>query len=181
MRDRPDLRRQYPSLFTHGVWGPVRVQFVLSDQLPTDLAISNVNIVPFVGDRVIVLRLSNGMVEMPDGTLEPAEDYLQAARRELLEEAGAVPSSFRPIGYWRCFSSAPTPFRPHIPHPEYARLVGVSEVARVGPPSNPPGGEDVIAVEMLSLNEAADQFATHHRPDVAELYRLAASLRRGAD
>ncbi|HEV2107242.1 MAG TPA: NUDIX domain-containing protein [Thermomicrobiales bacterium] len=136
------------------------------------------NTVPFVGDQVLVVQLDNGQVEMPGGTLEPGEHYEEAIARELVEEAGAEPRSFSPIGYWRCFSTAPSPYRPHVPHPTFARLVGISDVLIVGPPSNPEGGERVVSVDALSVPEAAERFIAGGRPDIAELYRLASAIRR---
>ena len=71
------------------------------------------------------------------------------ARRELLEEAGAQLLTFELFGAWHCRSSAPAPYRPHLPHPESYRVVGYGEVALVGAPTNPPDGEQVIEVACV--------------------------------
>lgn len=39
----------------------------------------------------------------------------------------------------------------------------------------PPGDEQVIAVECVPLEEASQRFLTADRPELAELYRLAAA------
>ena len=52
--------------------------------------ISNVNRVPFKADRWLVLRFQTGEWEVPGGTLEPGESYLDTISRELIEEAGAT-------------------------------------------------------------------------------------------
>ncbi len=178
MTSEQELHRRYPSLFAPAMWDPLHVQFILDEGVPSGAPIANVNTVPFLGDHVLVVRLDNGRVEMPGGTLEPGEHYEQAIARELMEEAGAELRSFSPVGYWRCFSTAPSPYRPHVPHPTFARLVGISDVLIVGPPSNPEGGERVVSVDALSVQEAAEHFIASGRPDLAELYRLASAIRR---
>lgn len=142
--------------------------------------ISNINIVPFVGSRWVVLKLEDGSLELPGGTCEPGEHYLETAQRELLEEAGAKLHKFVPFGVWECHSSAPKPFRPHIPHPVFHRLVGYSRVELVGTPTNPDHGEQVAAVLLLTLEDLQVRFTNAGRSDLAELYTLAADLRQRA-
>ena len=64
---------EFPNLAKpfHWAWGPIDGQFEL---LPDDLdesLISNVRIVPFVGDMSVVIRFDNGDWDHPGGTLEP--------------------------------------------------------------------------------------------------------------
>jgi 8-oxo-dGTP diphosphatase len=154
----------------------MRAQFENLDMLPPHL-ISNVNVVPYVGDQWLVIRLENGNWEIPGGTLEPDESYLDAARRELLEEAGARLLTFQIFGAWKCISEAPKPYRPHLPHPEFYRLVGYGEVELVGLPLNPSDAEQVASVELVTLDEAARRYRSVGRDDLAELYLLAAAMR----
>jgi 8-oxo-dGTP pyrophosphatase MutT (NUDIX family) len=175
-KDAVSLAGHYPNLFQRLIWDSLQVEFQLLDtDLPSPL-IANVNIVPRLGDRWLILRLSNGDWEIPGGTLEVGEDYLAAARRELLEEAGARLLSFELFGAWRCFSLAAKPYRPHLPWPESYRVVGVGEVELVGQPENPIDGEQVIAVEAVSLATAMKCFLSIQRPDLAELYHLASRI-----
>jgi 8-oxo-dGTP diphosphatase len=154
----------------------MRAQFERLDMPPPHL-ISNVNVVPYVGDQWLVIRLENGNWEIPGGTLEPDESYLDAVRRELLEEAGAQLLTFQIFGAWKCISEAPKPYRSHLPHPEFYRLVGYGEVELVGLPLNPSDAEQVASVELVAIDEAARRYRSVGRDDLAELYLLAAAMR----
>lgn len=85
--------------------------------------------------------------------------------------------AFVPFGIWECHSSAPQPFRPHIPHLEFHRLVGYSAVELVSAPTNPSDGEVVAAVLQLTLGEIQERFAAADRSELAEFYTLAAHIR----
>jgi 8-oxo-dGTP pyrophosphatase MutT (NUDIX family) len=166
-------------LFEDIRWGTVSARFERITQPPPDALISNVNVVPFVGARVLLIQLEDGSCEIPGGTLEAGERYLDAARRELLEEAGARLLDYTPFGAWRCHSSSPQPFKPHLPHPDFFRLVGYGSVELIGQPTNPADGEQVVAVEIVTVDEAAARFVASGRPDLADLYWLAARVREG--
>lgn len=174
------LASQYPHLFNEVIWpwGPIRAKFALLEQAPPDDLIANVNIVPRAGDDWVILHLSDGAWEMPGGTREPGETYLDTIRRELREEAGAELVSFRLFGAWHCFSLADEPYRPHLPFPEYYRLAGLGEIELTGKPENLAGAEQVIAVERVPLATAVIRFNSLQRYDMAELYQLAATIIR---
>ena len=167
---------EFPHLFRQVNWGTIRCTFELSISLPQSHLISNINLVPFVGDRCVVIMLQGGQWEIPGGTLEPGEDHMDCLRRELLEEAGASLVTFQAIGYWHCLSSSPKPYRPHLPHPESFRLVGRGQVQLVSEPLVSAGAERIVAVDVVTVEEAYERFASIDRLDLAELYKVAALL-----
>ena len=175
--DKIGIQSNFPNLFGSTSWGTVTCRFEPLNEIPPLNLISNVNLVPFNEDRWLVLRLQTGEWEIPGGTLEPGESYSDAIRRELMEEAGARLMTFEPLGAWHCFSTAPKPYRPHLPHPEFYRLVGYGAVEITSSPENPEGGEQVASVEFVPIEEAVQRFRDINRFELAELYQLAARVR----
>ncbi|MCA0455137.1 MAG: NUDIX domain-containing protein [Chloroflexi bacterium] len=172
-----DLASLYPHLFNVFTRGTVEMQFHLLQAPPPDAMISNVNLVPFVGDKWVIIQVDNTFWELPGGTREPYEPHTETLRRELLEEAGARLKDYRSLGAWLCHSSSPVPYRPHLPHPDFYRFVSYGEVELVGKPLNPSDAEQVTCVELVTLDEAVRRFHSIDRDDFAELYTLAAWAR----
>lgn len=171
--DVKDIKAQYPHLFNRATWGNSHVRFTLLDDAPADTLIGNVNIVSRSGSNWVILQLEDGSWEIPGGTLESGEKYLDTARRELMEEAGAELLSASVIGAWDCLSMASKPYRPHLPHPHYYRLVLCGDVRIVGAPLRLPGAEKIAAVDVCSLKIIIERFSSLGREDLAELYELA--------
>jgi 8-oxo-dGTP pyrophosphatase MutT (NUDIX family) len=167
-------------LFEDTRWGTVSAQFARLEQPPDDALVSNVNVVPFIDENVVVVRVETGEYEIPGGTREAGESIVETIARELREEAGARLLDYTPFGAWRCFSSREKPYKPHLPHPVFYRLVGYGNVQLVSVPTNPDDGEQVVSVEVVTVEQAAERFTGCGRPDLADLYRLAARLRDGA-
>lgn len=172
---------QYPDLFAPARWGSVAVQFVRLDEPPPAELIANVNIAAYTAGGWLLLELTSGLWEIPGGTREPGESWQDALMRELLEETGARLVTRRVIGAWACVSSAERPYRPHLPHPRFFRCVLLGQALPVGRPQRPPGGEDVKAVHELRLAEVVERLRGINRPDLADLYRLAAALRAAGE
>lgn len=169
-----DLQQQFPHLFLPCYREPVHMCFELWQEPPQDALISNVNLVPYVGDKWVIIQVDNYYWELPGGTREPHEPHPDTLRRELLEEAGASLKTATPLGAWHCYSNAVRPYRPHLPHPEFYRFVSYGEVEIVGQPLNPHNAEHVTAVDLVRLEEAVKRFRSIGRDDFAELYILAA-------
>ena len=150
-------------------WAPhIRWEFEFTDTAPPLNMISNAHLVPRVGDRWLIVRSASW--HLPGGTIEPGETLAELLARELMEEAGAQLGPWTVIGCMRCHSSAPEPYRPHLPHPISYRVIASGEVEIVGPPTNPPDGEQVSEVDLVDLDEA-------QRRAGDDFYRLANYLR----
>lgn len=170
-------KQEFPTLTDVIDWGPVRSNFTITDKITNLSLVSNVSIIPCVGDHYVMIQLENGKWELPGGTLEPGEHYLDGLRREVMEEVGAELLDYRLIGEFFCESNAEQPFRPHIPHPLFIRLLGYGEVRLVRKPLNPEDGEQVTAVEVVDIAEAVRRFQSIERHDIAEMYKLAHRIR----
>ena len=173
-----ELQSRYPNLFREAVHGAIRSRFELIEEAPPEHRIANINIVPRIGNCWLVIQLEDGRWEVPGGTLEPGEAHMDAIRRELAEEAGAELQSFRLFGAWSSHSMSAVPYRSHLPHPDFYRLVGVGTVRIVGEPEAPADGEQVANVECVPIDVAVDRFHSSGRRDLAELYELAQELDR---
>ncbi len=175
-----DLSQRYPHLFSEVVWPwePVRAEFMLLETLPPVNLISNVNIVPHIGEDWVAIQLEDGTWEVPGGTLEPGEGYLDTIHRELMEEVGAQLLSCQVFGAWKCYSLTAKPYRPYLPFPQYYRLTLYGEIKILGSPTNPSVGEKVINVELASLETTMGRFRAQNRHALAELYQLASDIIR---
>lgn len=133
-------------------WGPVRATFV-SGLEPPDELVANVHAVALLGDQVILVRGSEGW-ELPGGTREEGETVSETLRRELIEEIGGSVIAATALGFWRCQSSALRPYRPHIPHPEFAILVVAARVGALSPPTGWGNEEGHSAIMLASVDDA---------------------------
>lgn len=155
--------------------------FLPETTLPPISCVQSVNVVPFVGESCVVIGPKDGSMTLPGGTIEPGESFLAAARREVLEEAGAAIRSLSLIGTWACHSEDVMPWREHLPHPDFLRLVFWGEVTIVSAPLNPADAEQISRVELLGVDAAQRRLRAAGRDDLADLYALAGNLRcRGA-
>ncbi|WP_207085082.1 NUDIX hydrolase [Nocardioides sp. S5] len=128
-------------------------------------------------NEVVVCRSAEGWRFLPGGTREPGESLGGLARRELLEEAGAV--LVGPVVQFsahRADSERDRPYRPHLPHPRCYWAYAVARVRVAGPPANPSDGETVVEVLTLPAPRAADYLDAGDDPIHADVLRHADAL-----
>lgn len=156
-----EFENKYPELFNEVTWpwGPTRAKFISLDELPASQLISNVNIVPQVGDSWLMFQGEDLFWDVPGGTLEEGENFVDTF-----------------FGAWRCYSLASKPYRPHLPHPEHYRIVGVGRVKVIRAPTNPSDGEKILTVATVALREAVQRFEASGRFDLSQLYQLASEI-----
>ncbi|UFS98562.1 NUDIX hydrolase [Nocardia huaxiensis] len=155
-------------------WGGLDVQF--SADLPPDHLITNIHVISFVGDRIVLCRDDRDIWIVPGGTREAGESVQDCIIRELAEEAGATlagPATW--IGAHHAISDHPAPYQPWQPHPRKAWLWCTAEVALTGTPTNPQGAEQILEVRAFALDEAL-RFAETDGPHMPELLTFATEL-----
>jgi 8-oxo-dGTP diphosphatase len=144
---------------------------------PDTTRLQSVNMVPFVDDRVIVIALASGEIMLPGGTRESGESLLETITREMREETGYAIRSCHPFAVLECISYDGRPWRDHLAHPEFERLVCLGEVNAGSLPTNPEDAEQIARVEVMDAPDAVALMQEANRPELADLYRLAADIR----
>jgi 8-oxo-dGTP diphosphatase len=150
------LAARHPLLFAPQTWRFGGIEALFSVEPPPDELVTNVHVIGFVGDRLVVCRDERPVWFLPGGTRDAGESVRRCADRELMEEAGArLVGPLRGLGAHHLLSGLPGPRPPHHPHPETAWLWCAAEVELVGPPTVPEGGERVVEVRLAEPAEAA--------------------------
>jgi 8-oxo-dGTP diphosphatase len=143
-------------------WPEVQVWAAYTETIPSDDLVQSVHVIALTGNaEIFICKDKMGNVFLPGGTREPGEPISHCAARELREEAGlTISGGIRWFGAHLADGYKSTPYRPHLPHPKKAWLWGVCFAVQDGPPTNPPGAEQVVSVMKLPLNEASTVMST---------------------
>ena len=173
-----DWSARVPRLFA-----PARVDYANVDLGFTtgpfdDALVSRLHLVAVTGPgELIVCTSVQGWRFLPGGTREPDESLGELVARELLEEAGArlVGHELTLFGAHVADSLDPEPWRPHLPFPRALWAYGACRAEIVGPPTCPPGGEQIVDVLTMPAAEAVD-FLEGYEPMSADVVRLAIAM-----
>ena len=173
-----DWPSRFPRLFeeTYVDYADARIAYS-SGVAPDDL-VARLHVIAVTEQHeVVVCRSAEGWRFLPGGTREPGESLRELARRELLEEAGAVlEGPVIQFSAHRVASEREHPYRPHLPHPLAYWAYAVGPVRVAGPPANPPDGETVVEVLTLPAQQAAAYLDAGEDPIHADVLRHADEL-----
>jgi len=170
-------RERFPELFREVLvdYAGCRIAYTTA-AVPPEL-VSRLHLVAVTPEGlVVVCRSDRGWRFLPGGTREPGESLDDLARRELMEEAGAVLcGELRHFSAHAADSTREEPYRPHLPHPRAYWAYAVAAVRVVGAPTNPIDGETVV--EVLTLPPAlAAQYLADEESLHADVLRHAIAL-----
>jgi 8-oxo-dGTP diphosphatase len=167
----------FPDLFRESYvdYADCRIRYT-TEAAPDEL-VARLHLVAVTADgKVVVCRSKQGWRFLPGGTREPGESLHDLARRELMEEAGAVlEGDLRYFAAHVADSNRDKPFRPHLPHPRTYWAYATAQVRLVCEPINPEDGGTVVEVVTLCPTAAADYIEDHDQVH-ADVLRHAVAL-----
>jgi 8-oxo-dGTP diphosphatase len=177
MRGHERWAVRFPVLFKQSYVAYADCRIRGTTQSPPDHLVSRLHVVGVTpAGTVLVCRSEQEWRFLPGGTREPDESLDHLLRRELMEEAGAVLRDEPRLFFSHVARSGrPEPYRPHQPHPRAYWSYAVVGVRVVGPPTNPPEGENIVAVLDLEPDDAA-AYMDVHDPVHADVVRLADAM-----
>lgn len=174
------MSARFPLLYAPQRWDWAGIDARFSTDLPADELVTNVHVVGFTGDRIVVCRDSRDVWILPGGTREAGESVRDCVARELAEEAGArLAGSLTWIGAHHCVTDKPVPYRPHQPHPRKAWLWCSADVTLDSAPTCPADAEQIVEVRAVGKAEAKRLLRTDALW-LPELIELAAQIRETA-
>lgn len=173
-----DWHTRFPRLFEEAYVGYADARIAYSRGVAPDELVARLHVIAVTEqNEVVVCRSAEGWRFLPGGTREPGESLGELARRELLEEAGAVlVGELLQFSAHLVDSERDHPYRPHLPHPRACWAYAVGPVRVAGPPSNPPDGETVVEVLTLPARQAAAYLDAGEDPIHADVLRHASAL-----
>lgn len=170
-------RMRFPDLFRDDYvdYADCRTRYT-TEGAPEEL-VSRLHLVAVTNEsKIVVCRSAQGWRFLPGGTREPGESLYDLARRELMEEAGALlQGGLRYFSAHVADSQRDQPYLPHLPHPRAYWAYAIADVRVVGAPINPIDGETVV--EVLALPPpAAAAYLERHDPVHADVVRHAEAM-----
>jgi len=112
---------------------PNTVEVVVSSQLPPIHLITSAFAFAFSGQSLLFARLAARGWQIPGGHVEPGESPVDAVCRECREEAAALLSDPRLLGYERIHLACPRPPQYRYPYPDSYQVFYVTGVDRLLP------------------------------------------------
>lgn len=173
------LADRYPILHTPSRWEWGGMDVVFSTDPPPDELITNIHVICFAGDRIVLCRDDRDVWLVPGGTREAGEAIEECVIRELREEAGArLVGELHWLGAHYATSDREEPYKEWQPHPHKAWLWCSAEVVVEDSPTSPDDAEQILEVRAVSFEEAI-RLAGTDGAHMSELVRLAVELRGG--
>jgi 8-oxo-dGTP diphosphatase len=166
------LQDRFPLLYAPQRWEWGGIDAAFSTDLPADNLVTNVHVVGFVGEQIVVCRDSRDVWLLPGGTREEGETVWDCVVRELWEEAGArLAGPLRWIGAHPGVSDRPAPYRPYQPHPDKAWLWCSADVTLDSAPACHADAEQILEVRAVDKTEAQRLLLTDAEwlPELIEL------------
>ena len=128
----------FPGLFRESYVDYADCRTTYTTEAAPDDLVARLHLVAVTADgNVVVCRSEQGWRFLPGGTREPGESLDDLARRELMEEAGAVlEGEPRYFAAHVADSNRDKPFRSHLPHPRtYWATPPPRSVSSASPPT----------------------------------------------
>lgn len=180
LETRISLENHFATLKTPYRWRAVTSFF--KDEVPPHDYTSNVHVVPFIGDRAVLLHAKESGWGPSGGTLLEGEAFETCVTRELGEEIGGVATRVELFGQWDSETTAEVAYRPWLPHPKFAIALGWADVTITGS-SDDDGGvemESILEVSVLPIRSAVQRLEENGEQHLAALYSVAHEVRRAA-
>ncbi|TMV50133.1 NUDIX domain-containing protein [Paenibacillus mesophilus] len=114
-----------------GIPQPNRTRTVVTAQLPDEKHITGAFVLAFLGNELVLTQLKERGWDIPGGHLEPGESPVEAMKRELYEEAGAVVDRCGLLAYEEITLLGDKPAQYKYPYPDSYMVFYWATVSRL--------------------------------------------------